>query len=168
VKYVNLPSLHATVALFKQLDRSKQAEEMIAQYVTAHHEQIASIDLSSYPMPIDRTDPDVVHALNAVRRSDETRGFDATLQTVAERDGWSQDEVQVLAEGSEEQYYQLFKRTRGDELHKIIQCCLRFETISLDENMKEIGKRAKASLFRIGNESRLNALRVKKYGINIP
>jgi hypothetical protein len=50
----------------------------------------------------------------------------------------------------------------------MIAACLQFDTIgNASASMKEITRRAKEALNLIGQESRINALRVKKYGIGL-
>jgi hypothetical protein len=48
-----------------------------------------------------------------------------------------------------------------------LDACLQFDRIAnATIPMKEISKRAKQALKRIGQESAINALRVKKYGVD--
>jgi hypothetical protein len=65
-------------------------------------------------------------------------------------------------------YYKMFKTAKGDTLTKIIKNCLKFTNIGgLQNGEKEIADRARKALEQIGNESRLNAMRVRKYGITV-
>ena len=67
---------------------------------------------------------------------------------------------------SVDEYYNLFKTTTGSDLRRIVKTCLQFDTIqNASESMKEIPNRSKEALMRIGAESAINALRVKRFGI---
>ena len=65
-------------------------------------------------------------------------------------------------------YYQVFKNTDGHDLQRILSSCLQFDTIgNASADMKEISGRAKEALKRIGQESLINARRVKRYGVEV-
>ena len=62
----------------------------------------------------------------------------------------------------------MLKENKGDTLGKLIDVCLFFEQVSdASEPMTEIVKRAKEALERIGEESAINARRVRRYGVRV-
>jgi hypothetical protein len=62
----------------------------------------------------------------------------------------------------------MFKAQTGDELHEIIKTCLQFGAFDDQTGpMKEIAHKATEALQRIGRESRINALRVRKYKVDL-
>ena len=81
--------------------------------------------------------------------------------------GWQRDRsvFNSLRNASEEDYYNLFKQNHGDSMNQIVKSCTQFNSWN-DEN-KIIGQKAYSALIRIGKESKINAIRVKKYGLDI-
>ena len=88
------------------------------------------------------------------------------MNGIAQQHGWRRQDLTTLSTSSAEEYYLLFKSAKGEELRRVINECLQFETIqNASAEMKEVAKRAKEALMRIGGESVINARRVEKYGI---
>jgi len=82
--------------------------------------------------------------------------------------GWREEDIATLAAASRDDYYKSFKKTEGPDLHKVIDACLQFDRIvNATEPMREISRRAKEALKRIGQESAINARRVMKYGVRV-
>ena len=66
---------------------------------------------------------------------------------------------------TEDDFYNLFKLEHWEDLHEMVKACLQFE--GREDEKNAIGQKARAALMRIGNENRLNAIRVRRYGIVI-
>jgi hypothetical protein len=65
-----------------------------------------------------------------------------------------------------DEYRNIFKNTTGETLRKLVANCLQFSRIvNAGDAEKEIARRARAALEKIGQESPVNAMRVRKYGI---
>jgi hypothetical protein len=87
---------------------------------------------------------------------------------MAHSNGWNPEDITTLCTLPVDEYYQIFKGHRGNDLRKIIKVCLQFDVIgNASPDMKEISKRAKEALKRVGQESAINAQRVKIYGVAI-
>lgn len=69
-----------------------------------------------------------------------------------------------LYPATDEDFYQLFKQGHGKALGAIVKSCLQFENWA---GHKHIGLAARAAFERIGKESLLNAIRVRRYGVEI-
>ena len=62
----------------------------------------------------------------------------------------------------------MFKTVSGENLHSIMYAIFDFEKlVNASVDMKEISRRAREALMLVGRESRINARRVSKYGIEI-
>jgi hypothetical protein len=90
-----------------------------------------------------------------------------TLREVVEKmattSGWSAEEQSVLSAASADDLYSLFKGTVSVPLHKMIMTCLRFNQPPL----AHIAQRTAEALRRLGQESRLNRIRMRRYGIDV-
>jgi hypothetical protein len=168
VQHVNPTSLDATVVLFKELGRSQQAAEMIDKYIEVHSNERELFNRHSFPFE-DLKDPDVIRAFDEQYKAlTSPQDVGAVLRTMAEKNGWNPEDITTLAGAPIETLYDIFKSTRGRELRKLIDTCLQFDKIGgATPEMKEIAKRARSALERIGTESAINARRVRKYGVKV-
>lgn len=166
IRHITPIDLNGTVWLFKELGRTDQASEMIGRFVTSRREDLKGLDLEHFPFKEQIDDPDVIEALNKCSTFKEEPNAAAILASMADRGGWNPEDIETLATLSIDEYYDIFKKTEGQALRKIIDACLLFDRISNASIPKrEISRRAKAALNRIGQESPINALRVRKYGL---
>jgi KAP-like P-loop domain-containing protein len=168
VQYINPMNMSATVALFKELGRETQAGEMLRYYIEARGAEQQLFNLRSYPF-LDRvSDPDVVQAFKEKHATfkQEVSPKEILLR-IADTHSWNSEDITTLSELPVDEYYKLFKTDTGDR-RKIIGACLMFDTMmNATADYQELVKRAKEALKRIGQESRINARRVKAYGVEI-
>jgi len=167
VEQITPLNMNSTIALFKTLGRPEQAAEMIAHYVEKRRAETGLFDPQNYLMFGEMTDPDVSKAFN-----DKHAGFkhqvDATtvLRSIAATNSWNPEDIARLSELGADDYYKMFKESKGQALRKLIKVCLQFDQFgNATAEMKKVSKRAKEALLRIARESPINALRVKPYGI---
>src|SRR5262249_18044170 len=89
------------------------------------------------------------------------------LQMAGTRE-WSDDDISILAKLPTEEYRKIFKQYAGPELFKIVDACLQFKRIgNASDAMRAVAKSATEALRLIGSESPINAIRVRKYGIEV-
>jgi hypothetical protein len=167
---INLINLSATVSLFKELGRPQQAADILKHYISIHGEDRELFNLQRYPFASDVKDPGVVQAFNDKFATFEKSGRDSrtVLLSMANTNGWSPDDITLLSTLPIDDYYNMFRSNKGSDLRKIISACLQFDRIgNATPDMREISKRAKDALRRVGQESAINARRVAKYGVFI-
>jgi hypothetical protein len=167
VQVVSSTNLDGTVRLFKEMGRTEQAAEMIRTYVEAHGDDRKLFDLDNYSFGYSVKDPDVIRAFREkfLTFKDERNPADILLSI---GQGWSDEDLSLLAELSIDDYYTMFKKSDAENLSKLINNSLQFDRIgNASETMKEISKRARKALKRIAQESRINARRMAKYGIRL-
>lgn len=88
------------------------------------------------------------------------------LLKIARTSGWNPEDITVLTKISTDEYYNLFKETKGDELRVIVSQGLKFASFrDSDTNMQAISTNVEEALKRIAKESALNKERVRSYGI---
>jgi hypothetical protein len=121
-------------------------------------------DLPSYTFGSDIDDPDVREAFNAKYRSfrDDRSPADVLIR-IARSNSWSRNDVNLLSKLSADNFYRIFKDQKGEDLSRIVRASLQFE---VNEETKAISAKATEALVRIGKESPINLLRVKKYGVH--
>ena len=90
------------------------------------------------------------------------------LARIAETNSWNSEDITLLASLAVSEYYELFMSQRGHDLRKTLKASLQFDSIeNATPEMREILSKAKDALRQIGQQSKINALRVKSYGVSI-
>lgn len=171
---ISARDLNSTVAVLKRLDHHDRALALIEYFTKQRNEPSSFWDLSKQPFHDDITDPDVVLVFNNMVSQTARPVIDAVaaLLHVSEHQSWYNEQLEALASMSADDYYHMFKKERGTELSKIVYAALSFASNTgappqLQTNMGKIAAAAKAALTRIGGESQINAVRVRKFGISV-
>lgn len=170
VLHRTLLDLNGTVRLLKDLGRPEQATEIINDYIVSRGENRKAFDLNTYPFRDKIDEPGVIQAFEQKHATFTAENTDPTsiVLSIADRHGWSEEEISALSALDVDEYYKMFKAHDGDELRKILNACLQFDRIlNASEPMKEISRHTKEALKHIGQESPINASRVRKYGVNV-
>lgn len=163
-------NLSGTAKLLKELGRPDFAAEILKHYLDVHSkEDRRFFDLAQHPFREDINDPDVVQAFkNKYETFKNVRTPTEILLSMANSNGWTEEDITALSVVPVEEYRAVFKNHRDEELRKIINTCLQFDRISgVSATMTEISARARQALTLIGQESPINARRVQKFGITI-
>jgi hypothetical protein len=127
-------------------------------------------NLKSYRIFGDVKDPDVIKAFADKYASypKDKANPETIILRMAEINGWSPEDIKALASLTVEDYYHLLKKTKGRDLHRVLAVCLQFDNIgNASDEMRTISRAAKNALLLIGNESKINARRVRRYGIDV-
>ena len=168
VQYITPLNMSSTIALFKELGRRSQAIEMLDYYIQARGEEKELFDLEHNPFGR-VSDADVIEAFGK-KYATFKREIDpkSILLSISDSQSWTADGISSLAALSVDQYRNLFKETSGMELRKLIRASLMFSTMAdAGSNYMQVSTRAMEALKQIGEESEINAQRVRKYGITI-
>ncbi len=169
VKYISPTNLDGTVTLFRELGQEALADQVIEIFINERQSETSTFSLSGYPFRGSIRDKNLLQKFDFIEQSrKETRTLRDVLAKIAGKDGWSRDDEEILSSASIEDYYTIFKTEQGPHLSIWIDTCLQFGRFSNpSEKLLKIAENATAALRRIGNESLLNSLRVRKYGIRL-
>lgn len=169
IKYISPNNLDGTVQLFRELEKNEMADEMIDVYIKERQDEKKLFSLSEDHFAINIRDKKITEKFTAVYAAQkEIRTLKDVLAKIAGNDSWGDDDVIILSKGSPEDYYTLFKSEKGPHLSLYVDACLRFgRFVGATEQQKKIAENATIALKKIGKESVLNSLRVKKYGIKL-
>jgi hypothetical protein len=168
-QYITPMNVSSTITLFKELGRKEQASSMLKRYLEVHAADPQIFNLRNQPFSDRVSDPDVIEAFRAkyaaFKNVPDPEGI---LSRIAESKSWNPEEILFLSALPVDKYYEMLKSSKGHDLRNIISALLLFDNIATnDPNYKEIPRRAKEALRRIGLESKINALRVKSYGVEV-
>lgn len=166
IRHINLPNLNSTVRLIRQFGQSEVADKLIDYYISAHADEHKLFNLAEDPFSGEIDDPVIWERFN--KKYAEIYSvlplIDA-VKHIATNNSWSKEHTDALKRATKEDFYELFKLEHGEYLNAIVKSCLQFE--DWEDDKKSIGQAARAALVRIGKESPLNAIRVRRYGITI-
>jgi hypothetical protein len=80
--------------------------------------------------------------------------------------GWSRDDITLLSKLTADDFYDLFKKQKDEDLSRVVRASLQFAQIGgTGEEEKSISAKAREALVRIGKESPINRRRVGKFGV---
>ena len=162
-------NLNGTVRLFRELNESEKASKIIDYYISARKEEKELFNMEENNFFGDIRDQEIIDKFNKqYQESVVVEDARMLLARISGKDGWNQKDEIVLANTTEDEYYNLFKSEKGDHLSSYIRACLRFGQFgNASEQQKQVASRAIGALKRIAGESELNRLRVKKFGIEV-
>jgi len=141
---------------------------MLRYYVEMRSAEPQLFNLQSYPFGDAVSEPDVIRAFKDKYATFKRKVTPTeVLLRIADTHSWNFDDITMLSALPVDEYYNLFKSAKGN-LREVISACLMFDTMQdANSNYQEVVKRAKEALKLIGQESRINARRVKAYGVEI-
>ncbi len=154
-----------TVTLLRELDQDAQASELVRFYV--ENRDVPQDFWDEDEMFGDIKDPELAQAIRDKFASfpDDRAPAEVLIQIAKER-SWNHRDVARLATVSEDDWITIFKGVHGTDRSRAVKAALQFGRFGdATDDMKTITERSKAALVRIGKESPVNALRVKRYGV---
>ena len=168
-KTVSPTNLNGTVVLLRDLGREEIADKLIEQYVLARKDQPKVFDLNDYAFGGDVTDSKIREVFaSEYEKIDSRPSLLDVLERLSTTNGWSPIDEEVLAESTPEDYVSIFDSERGEHLDQYVRVGLKFREWSNGNDVQEkIGRNLEEALQIIGQRSRLNRRRVKKFGVII-
>ena len=167
VRHVSPINLQGTVKVLRELKGDTLANEAIEYYIDHRSNEKELFNLQEYSFSGDITDETIINRFKETFESgNKTPSLDEVIGRIAIEKGWTPEDEKILAAAMVEDYYELFKSIKGKHLSRQINACLRFGDSTSDQH-KEIANKTISALKMIGNESAINKMRVKRYGIHI-
>lgn len=166
-QYITPLNALGTYRILKEFDRDAEAKELVDLYVEGRNEERAFFDLDQNHFIEGEVDPYFRDKFNEKRdKLSEGLDFKSTLLSVG--NGWNPEEIAFLADAPVEKYYDTFKASEGGELRRLLANATRFQRIvNPSDEMSQITAKTMRALERIGKESRLNARRVRRFGVKV-
>ncbi|HGU2637570.1 TPA: P-loop NTPase fold protein [Escherichia coli] len=165
MKYVTPSDLDNVVGLYRDFGENAKASELIEQFINygndALKEYVQSIYVNVHPV----RDTELLSKIQAYSKIINIDGsiYDV-LKKLSGQNGWSDRHEEILDAASVDDYYQLFKNVILDGGDSIIATALKFGNFSNgSDRMNRIGKKARDALIRIGDESAINKMRVRRF-----
>ena len=163
-------NLHATMEVLKCVGQAERARELLALYVAKRNEGRAFWDLDRHRDFRNFTDADMIQAFTDKHASFTEVPVNPTdvLVKIDGSDSWNDRDLNLLAALSTDDYERIFMENTGDRLHAAVSAALQFSRIgNATPAMQAIANNARAALQRIAGKSPLNAMRMRKYGVQV-
>ncbi len=167
VIFVSPGTLDATIRLFKDIGRTKQAKELLDYFFENRGGEPSFYDLDEYAFSDDIIDPDVRQGFAKKNESLAVQvDLLATLQNL--KDGWNPRALSALADADQEFYIDVFQTLRGRQLSLIVRAAVQLDrVVNADPDMLAVSRKAKEALRTLASQSDINRLRAEKFGVKI-
>ncbi len=168
-KYISPVNLDGTVRLLRNLGKDKLATKIIRLYIEKRDSETELFNLETSSFAGGVRDWEVLLKFKEKYESLKVRLSPQELCDflLTHTSSCEQEEIQ-LSQLKITDYVQLFKSQQGAKLSQYIDLCLKFNRLGgMFEHRRIISDKATAALKIIGQESKLNASRVRRFGIRI-
>lgn len=162
---VSLPNIDEVAGILQRVGKDELANDLI-DFAVKNLDKDAWL----YDDPFNRAlQSDRIREIIAARREEAKPSLDFEndlIKVVNSRD----DEILAkLAAEPVERYVQLFDNRTGDQLRRVVLSGLDYrKIINATDDQREIVRKTEAALLEIGKRSKINAVRVQKYGVIVP
>ena len=163
IRHVPVSELDKTVYVLRELGRYNEAEMLIDEYIVAW-KGTNVFDLDGVGLSFNVRDVKIRERFKQqYEATNEKPSLEEVVKNIATNDGFQRGGRQVLKDSTANEFYELFMSENVENLSSMIYASLRYS----DGEYEVVDKNVKEALLRIGKESKLNALRVSKFGIEI-
>ncbi len=162
-------SLSTSVFVLKKLGRTEDLDEVIKTYIGGRTDG-ADFWKGDRVSRFDFSDPDLVAAFAAkLSEFTDDRKLKDVAISIVHRSGWNQSDLEFIDSHSADDFYNIIKVTKGEELRLMVYGLTYFQNVGSDDpKLPSITAKAVEALVRIGKESDINRLRIERFGIVIP
>jgi hypothetical protein len=163
---VSLANLNETVALLKNLGRESEAADLL-KFFADNRNEAGYWTLQDDPFMRGPFDPNV-SAIIEQKKPAEPKEFDVAEALIGAAKDYDRETIAKLAAVPAQTYCDLISAARGENLRSLVLSALEFRRIAnASDDMRRVVSLMEEALRMVGRKSRLNALRVKKYGVSI-
>ncbi len=164
ITYLPPSELDRSVGLLRQFGLDDDANNLISSYLEARGSNQQLLDLESNSSGVIISDPFLAKEFAA--RLALLKKYPTLTEVrdhLLENSGWSSDQIKALKNASVSDFVGLFKNPGPVGSRRTIQALLKISKI---QGYEDINAKLIAALKAIGQESPINSIRVKQYGIH--
>jgi hypothetical protein len=169
IKYVSLGNLDGAISLLRELGYTQYADELIELSIKERPSDDKFFDIQGYPFWGDLRDKQLIEKFSTIHEAHKPKVtlIDA-IKSMTEKNGWSAQEEEALAAAKADDFYRIFKETKGKLLSRYVDVCLSFTRFANpSERQSKITEQVVEALRLISNESPLNKRRMKKFRVKL-
>jgi hypothetical protein len=169
VSVVSLANLNAAIAILEDLGELDKAKDVLDCFVSKKPKEFWDPSNDVFLGPLNPTVAEKVTYVQKAAADEAAATFDAEAELIKAAKSYDNDKIKMLAQVSVDEYFRMFKSKEGDDLGTLVLSGLEFRRISnATPEMREVVRRTEEALRRIAAESKLNAIRVRKFGVTVP
>jgi hypothetical protein len=163
---MSLSNLNETVQFLKRLGRKAEATDVL-EFFAGKHNEAGFWNPHDDPFARGPYDPDI-SAVKEQKKAATPKEFDVAEALVRAGRDLDAETIAKLATVPVQTYYDLISAAREEQLRSLVSSALDFRRIlNATNDMRQVVGLMEEALRMIGRKSRLNALRVSKYGISV-
>lgn len=168
-RYISPINLDGSVRLLRYLGKNKLATRIIDLYIEKRKGETELFALAPSLEGDEIKDQEIIAKFRKVHSTLKQKWTPEELcQRLLAAESSLVEEESQLSEVSVEDFVQLFSSVRGTVLSRYVDLCLSYNRLAgITEQQQRIADKAIAALQQIGRRSRLNASRVKRFGISL-
>ncbi len=170
-QWISVGNADSTIRLLRELGYDAVADKLVSHWIDINAKlNPSALNLDDNPFSRDLKDEAFKSAINEQFFKQKERPTLAdVIKRIAGKNGWGQKDEETLVAASIDDYFEFFKGVGRDEgLSSYVKVCIQFGQFSnATEQQKTIAQKTKEALLRIGKENKLNAIRVRRYGIDV-
>ncbi|WAB88328.1 hypothetical protein OSE17_06555 [Pantoea agglomerans] len=159
--------LDVLVNVLRDLDSGSKATELIDAFISERKGDIELFNPEGFNFVRQITDTEILEKFSGIYKYEKPkRTIKDVLDKISGQNGWGNDDEEILSSSSEDEFYEYFKSINGSELTSHVSTCLKFGGFNNGSaRMESIAVKTRAALKRISSESKLNEIRMKKFGL---
>lgn len=167
IKQVSPADLDNLVSVFLNFNEKSKASDLVDAFILEYKDRGYICDPDNFHMMKEVDDGTLMSKFEVVYVPSAPVGtIKEVLERISGKNGVGSNDLEILSIATDDEYYQYFKSLKGQDFISHISTCLKFGGYnSPDEKRNLIASKAKIALKRIGGESKLNEIRVAKFGV---
>lgn len=167
IKQVSPADLDNLVSVFLNFNEKSKASDLVDAFIFEYKDRSYVCDPDNFHMMKEVDDGTLMSKFEVVYVPSAPVGtIKEVLERISGKNGVGSNDLEILSIATDDEYYQYFKSLKGQDFISHISTCLKFGGYnSPDEKRNLIASKAKIALKRIGGESKLNEIRVAKFGV---
>ncbi len=168
-RVINPRELSDISRLFRELGQNELADKVIYEYIERRKDEVKLFSLEEHPFYNEIKDSILIEKFRSFANMHKgEKSLEDILINITDNDDYTEEDKNILSEKTVDDFVALFESNKGQILHKIISAGIYFGKIMKpDEKHTKISQSVTAALKMLGNRSKLNAIRVRRYGINL-
>nr|DAL48979.1 MAG TPA_asm: KAP family P-loop domain [Caudoviricetes sp.] len=167
VHQVTPSDLDGLVNVFRTLEEDVKATSVIDEFISKRRAEVELFNPDNFHFNRRLEDEEIIDRFSAIYSQERPRRtIKEVLERISGQNGWNDEDVDILSDSTEDEYYRYFKELDGPNLTSHISTCLKFGGFSNgSDKMELIASKAKSALEKIASESKLNEMRMRKFGL---
>lgn len=167
IHQVSPGDLESLANIFRKLGEYEKASIVIDEFVSKRRAEVELFNPDNFDFNRRLEDEEIIEKFREVYSKEKPRTtIKEVLERISGQNSWNDDDIETLFNSTEDEFYTYFKELNSSNLTSHVSTCLKFGGFSNgSEKMNSIALKAKAALSKIASESKLNEMRMRKFGM---